>query len=175
MTLHARTTDIEGTATLMVEEMRRLAPNAPVSVKRMSDAVAVSVVPAQVGASATGIFGLVAMLLSAIGIYGLVSFAVGQRRREFAIRQAVGATTQDIVRLILGTNTRLIAIGLALGLTVGVVGAMALGGFLTGVGPFDPATLAAVVVVVVTAAFLSGLGPAWRATRVRPLIALRDQ
>ena len=67
MTLHARTTDIEGTARLMVDELRRLAPNAPVSVKRMSDAVAVSVVPAQVGAASTGIFGLVAMLLSAIG------------------------------------------------------------------------------------------------------------
>ncbi len=175
MTLHARTTDVEATAKLMVDEMRRLAPNAPVSVKRMSDAVAVSVVPAQVGAAATGIFGLVAMLLSAMGVYGLVSFAVGQRKREFAIRQAVGATAEDIVRLILGTNTRLISIGLTLGLGFGGVGAMALGGFLTGVGPFDPTTLVAVVVVVVTAAFLAGLGPAWRAARVRPLVALRDQ
>ena len=97
-------------------EMRRLSPNAPVSVKPMSDAVAVSVVSAQVGAASTGIFGLVAMLLSAMGVYGLVSFAVGQRKREFAIRQAVGATAEDIVRLILGTNTRLVSIGLALGL-----------------------------------------------------------
>ena len=175
MTLHARTTDVEGTARLMVDEMRRLAPNAPVSVKRMSEAVAVSVVPAQVGAASTGIFGLVAMLLSAIGIYGLVSFAVGQRKREFAIRQAIGATAGHIVRLILGSNTRLVSIGLALGLATGGVGAMALSGFLTGVSPFDPATLAAVVVVVVTAAFLAGLGPAWRAARAQPLVALRDQ
>ena len=175
MTLHARTTDIDGTARFMVEEMRRLAPNAPVSVKRMSDAVAVSVVPAQVGAAATGLFGLVAMLLSAMGVYGLVSFAVGQRKREFAIRQAVGATAQDIVRLILGTNTRLISIGLTLGLGFGGVGAMALGGFLTGVRPFDPTTLISVTAVVVIAAFLAGLGPAWRAARVRPLMALRDQ
>jgi predicted permease len=175
MTLHARTHDAEGTATLMIDEMRRLAPNVPVSVKAMSDAVAVSVIPAQVGAASTGIFGLVAMLLSAMGVYGLVAFAVGQRKREFAIRQAVGATAKDIIRLILGTNTRLVSIGLTLGLALGVVGAMALGGFLTGVGPFDPATLFAVVVIVVASAFVAGLGPAWRAARARPLVALRDQ
>jgi ABC-type antimicrobial peptide transport system permease subunit len=175
MVLHARTADLEGTARLMVDELRRLAPNAPVSVERMSDAVAISVVPAQVGAASTGIFGLAAMLLSAMGVYGLVAFTVGQRTREFAIRQAVGATARDIVQLILGTNTRLVSIGLTLGLAVGGLGAMALGGLLTGVGPFDPATLLSVVAVVATASFLAGLGPAWRAARARPLVALRDQ
>jgi predicted permease len=175
MVLHARTSDVENTTRLMVDELQRLAPHAPVSVKRMSDAVAVSIMPARIGAASTGLFGLVAMLLSAIGVYGLVAFTVGQRKREFAIRQAIGATTEDIARLILRTNARLVSIGLSLGLALGCAGAVALRGFLTGVGPFDPVTLLSVVVVVMTAAILAGLGPAWSAARVRPLVALRDQ
>jgi predicted permease len=175
MALHARTSDPIGTSRLIVDEMHRLAPNAPVSVKSMNDAVAVAIVPAQIGATSTGIFGIVAVTLSAIGVYGLVSFSIGQRRREFAIRQAVGATASDIVRLILQTNTRPIVVGLSLGLAAGVLGAAALGGFLTGVGPVDPTTLFAVVLTVAAAAILASLGPAWRAARVQPLLALRDQ
>jgi ABC-type antimicrobial peptide transport system permease subunit len=159
----------------MVEEMLRLAPNAPVSVKSMTDAVAVSVVPAQIGAAATGVFGLVAVMLSAIGIYGLVSFTVGQRKRGFAIRQAVGATPIDISRLILRTNTRMVGVGLGLGLALGILGAAALRGFLTGVGPLDPLTHVAVATTVIATTVLASLGPAWRAARVRPLLALRDQ
>lgn len=173
-TLHARTGDVTGTSALMVEEMRRLAPNAPVSVKSMSDAVAVAVVPAQVGATATTVFGVVAMLLSAIGVYGLVAFSVGLRKRELAVRQALGATAQQIVALILRTNTRLVSIGLVLGATVGTLGAMLLRGFLTGVSPFDPMTLGAVIAVVVAAAILASLGPAWRAARISPLAGLRE-
>jgi predicted permease len=175
MTLHARTSDVNQTARLMADEMRRLAPSAPVSIKAMTDAVAVAVVPAQVGAAATGVFGLVAVTLSAIGVYGLVSFAVGQRKREFAIRQAVGASPSDIIRLILSSHTRLIALGLALGLSVGIFGATALRAFLTGVGPFDPLTHVFAALTVVGATILASLGPAWRAVRLRPLLALRDQ
>ena len=175
MALHARTSDLSATARLMADEMRRLAPNASVSIKPMRDAVAVSVVPAQIGAAATGVFGLVAVLLSAVGVYGLVSFTVGQRKREFAIRQAVGASPLDIIRLILGTNTRMVGLGLALGLAVGVLGAAVIRGFLTGVGPLDPPTHISVALIVVAATVVASLGPAWRAVRVRPLLALRDQ
>jgi predicted permease len=175
MALHARTSDVDGTARLMTDEMRSLAPNAPVWIKSMADAVAVSVVPAQIGAAATGVFGLVAVMLSAVGIYGLVSFTSGQRKREFAIRQAVGASPLDIIWLILGTNTRMVGLGLGLGLALGVLGAAALRGFLTGVGPLDPLTHVAVAVTVVAATVLASLGPAVHAARVRPLIALRDR
>jgi ABC-type antimicrobial peptide transport system permease subunit len=175
MALHARTSDVNGTGRLMADEMRRLAPNAPVSIKSMSAAVAVAVVPAQIGAAATGVFGLVAVALSAIGIYGLVSFTTGQRKREWAIRQAVGASPLDIIRLILRTNTRMVSLGLALGLSLGVLGAAALRGFLTGVGPLDPLTHVLVIFTVVAATLLASLGPAVRAARVRPLLALRDQ
>jgi predicted permease len=174
MVLHARTLDPEGTTRVMVNELRRLAPNVPLSVKPMREAVAVAIVPAQIGAAATAVFGVVAMLLSTIGVYGLVSFIVGQRRREFAIRQALGGTVGHIVGLILGTNARLVSIGVAAGLAGGALGAMLLEVFLTGVGPLHVATFAGAVVVVVAAVALASLGPALRVARTVPLISLRD-
>jgi predicted permease len=174
MSLHARTSDAEGTARAIVEAWRRLAPNAPVSVKPMREAVAVAIVPAQVGAAATGVLGLVAVLLSAIGVYGLVAFVVGQRRRELAIRQALGATVGHIVGLIVGTNARLVAVGVVTGAGAGLLGALALRGFLTGVAPADPLSFGVAVAVVVTAVAVASLGPAWRAARDAPLASLCD-
>ena len=118
---------------------------------------------------------MVAMLLSAIGVYGLVSFLVGQRRREFAIRQALGGTARHIVGLILWTNARLVSVGVMAGLVVGALGAMGLRVFLTGVGPLDAPTFLGAVVAVLAAVALASLVPAVRASRDVPLIALRDQ
>ena len=154
--------------------MRQLAPDVMVDVEPMTEAVAVAVVPAQIGAAATGVFGVVAMLLAALGVYGLVSFSVVQRTREIGVRKAVGAGTRDIVRLVVMGNTRLMTTGLALGLGAGVLGAMALRGFLTGVAPMDPVTLVSASGIVAGAALLASLVPALRAARVDPLVALRD-
>jgi len=174
MTLHVRTADMRGAAAVVTREMRQLAPDVMVEVEPMTDAVAVAVVPAQIGAAATGVFGVVAMLLAALGIYGLVSFSVVQRTREIGVRKAIGARTEDILRLVVGGNTRLLAFGLFIGLGAGVLGAMALRGFLTGVAPMDPVTLAAASAIVAGAALLASLVPALRAARVDPLVALRD-
>ena len=99
--------------------MRRLAPDVAVDIEPMTEAVAVAIVPAQIGAAGTGAFGVVAMLLSALGVYGLVLFAVVQRTREMGIRRALGARTSDNVRLIVGACFVFTALGLAIGLGIG--------------------------------------------------------
>jgi putative ABC transport system permease protein len=175
MTLHVRTNDRPRTMARIVEEMRRLAPDAVVSAGTMEDAVAASVLPARIGAAATGALGGVAVILAMIGVYGLVSFAVTQRTREIGVRKALGASTADVVRLIVGSSATLCAIGLAPGLALGALGATALGGLLAGVSPVDPLTLLGVSVVIFGAAVAASLVPSLRAARQDPLVALRTE
>jgi putative ABC transport system permease protein len=120
-------------------------------------------------------FAAVALALAAIGLYGVIAYNVAQRTREFGIRLALGATARDVVQLVLREGIRLIVLGIA----VGFFAALALGQFvqtlLFGVGPFDPATFAAIAVLLGLVALAACLVPAWRATRVDPVIALRAE
>jgi macrolide transport system ATP-binding/permease protein len=174
MTLHVRTADPRATTGVILGEMQRLAPGLSVEIEPMSEAVAVAVRPARVGAVATGAFGTVAILLSVLGVYGLVSFSVVQRRREIGVRKALGATTRDIGLMIVGSMARLTGVGLAIGIGIGVLGAVALRGFLFGVSPLDPATVAAAIAVVTASALIASGLPALAASRVDPVVTLRD-
>jgi predicted permease len=174
MTLHARTRDARATAVTMTEELQRLVPGARVDVASMDEAVAVAVLPARIGAAATGGFGVLAVALAALGVYGLVSFSVVQRTREIGIRRAIGATVSDIVRLVLREQARLIATGLAIGLAIGTLGGRLFRSFLTGVEPTDPVALLAAIALVAVSAMTASALPALRATRVDPMAALRD-
>jgi predicted permease len=120
-----------------------------------------------------GVFATVALVLSAIGTYGVLAYTVAERRREIGIRIALGATTNGVLRLVLGQGLRLAVIGLIIGL----VGAAALtrltSTLLFGVRPVDPATYAAVGVFLLAVALLASIIPARRATTVDPLVALR--
>jgi predicted permease len=174
MTLHVRTTDPRLTTRVIVDELQRLAPGLSVEIGAMSDAVAVAVRPARVGAAATGAFGTLAILLSVLGVYGLVSFSVVQRRREIGVRKALGATTKDIGLMILGSMARLTGAGLAIGIGMGALGAVALRGFLFGISPLDPATVAAAIALVTGSALAASALPALTASRVDPVVTLRD-
>jgi predicted permease len=173
-TLHVRTTDPKTAGALIVTELQRLAPDLAVDIEPMTEAVAVAVLPARVGAAATAAFGSLAMFLSALGVYGLVSFVVVQRRCEIGVRKALGAQMTDVVHAVVGDTARLTIIGLVCGVGVGLLGSLGLRGFIFGVSPFDAVTLAAASAVVVTAALLASAVPAIAAARVDPLIALRD-
>jgi len=120
-----------------------------------------------------GLFGVAALLLAALGIYGVIAYAVSQRRRELGIRIALGARPGEVVRLVLSDGLRLTLAGVA----IGVVGALAtsrlLAGLLVGVGSNDPMTFAAIVLVLVVVALAACWVPARRAARVDPLTALR--
>ena len=119
------------------------------------------------------IFGGLALLLAAVGIYGVVACSVNQRTREMGIRMALGATPAQVLSMVLGQGLRLVLIGLALG----IAGAMALtrlmSGLLFGVEPTDPLTFATVALVLVTVVLVACLLPARRAAVTDPIVALR--
>jgi predicted permease len=174
VTLHARTPDPRAAAQVMTKELERLLPGAEPTVESMSSAVAVAVWPARIGAAVTGVFAAIAVVLGACGVYALVAFTVLQRTREIAIRRAIGATDDDIVRLVLGHHATLVCAGLAIGGIAGALGGMVIRSFLAGVGPADPIALVAPLVVVGGTALAGSVLPALRAARVDPMVALRD-
>jgi ABC-type antimicrobial peptide transport system permease subunit len=149
-------------------------PNVPVGEVRTLDAV--------VQESATGsrsmmwlfvAFGGAALLLAAIGTYGVISYSVSQRTYEMGVRVALGATRTRIFGMVLEQSLRLVLTGLACGVVVSFALTRMLVKFLYGVGATDPWTFLGVSVVLVITALLAGYVPAWRASRVDPLRALR--
>jgi predicted permease len=118
-------------------------------------------------------FGGVALLLAAIGTYGVISYSVSQRTYEMGVRVALGATRTRIFGMVLEQSLRLVLIGLACGVAISFALTRMLVQFLYGVGATDPWTFLGVAVVLVFTALVAGYVPAWRASRVDPLHALR--
>jgi predicted permease len=122
-----------------------------------------------------GGFSLLALVLAGAGIFGVVSFLTGMRLREMGIRAALGATREEILGLVLGQGLRMLAAGGAVGLVMAFVLARTLQGQLHGVGPLDPLTYGLAVLLVGAAGTLACLVPAWKAARVDPAVALRNE
>src|SRR5947209_8252234 len=122
-----------------------------------------------------GLFAALALTLAAVGIYGVLSYTVGQRTREIGVRLAVGARPADVLRTVLGGGLRLTLIGVALGSVAAGLAAGALGKLLYDVHPLDPVTFASVGLVLVGVALLAMVAPARRAARVDPMVALRSE
>jgi putative ABC transport system permease protein len=120
------------------------------------------------------LFAVLALVITATGIAGVLAFSVSQRRHEFGIRMALGAAPRTVLHMVLRQGMGLVGIGLALGLAGGVVFTRLLSGLLFGVGPTDPLTFAAVAVVLASVAVASCAVPARRATHADPMVALRD-
>jgi predicted permease len=120
-----------------------------------------------------GIFAALALVLSAIGIYGVISYFVGQRAQEVGIRMALGAQRRDVLWLILGQGARMAVIGVAIGVTASLVLTRLMSSMLYGVRAYDPLTFAGVASLVIAVAVLACYVPAMRATRVDPVTALR--
>jgi putative ABC transport system permease protein len=120
-------------------------------------------------------FASLALLLAMVGVFGILAYSVQQRVRDFGVRRALGATTSDVFRLVLGSGARVVVIGAAIGLILAAASARLLATMLFGVRPLDPVTFAAVTLVLILTAALSIAGPAWRATRIDPAEALRSE
>ncbi len=120
-----------------------------------------------------GLFASLAVILAAVGIYGLLSYSVSQRTRELGIRMAIGAPCGQLLRLVLGQGMAMVMVGLGFGLVAGALASRLLGSFLFGVTGTDPVTLSATAALLVAVSLLACYLPARRATRVDPVVALR--
>jgi putative ABC transport system permease protein len=163
-------------ASIVEQELRAIDPTVSVdNVRTLEQVRADSVASRTFAMKLLVAFAGVGCLLAIVGIYGVLSLAVGSRRSEIAIRMAVGAQRGDVLRLMLGYGMRLAIVGIGLGMLVATALAAGLKTFLFGVGPGDPSTLAAMVTLVFLITLVTCWIPARRAARVDPLVALRNE
>src|SRR5205814_8775105 len=120
-------------------------------------------------------FGVVAVSLAAIGLYGVLAFIVAQRRREIGVRMALGARPRDVIADVMGQGLRLAGAGVVVGIGLALAGTRLLTSLLFGTSPTDAVTFVAVATLLVVVAAAASLVPALRASRVEPLIAVRDE
>lgn len=176
-TLHVRVTGSpEQVVGQIRKEVQALDSNIPiVNILTMRQTINVSLWAARMAVSLLGVFGVLALTLAAIGIYGLMSYNVAQRAQEIGVRIAVGAQKSDVLRMVLRQSFLLVAVGIALG----VVGALGLGraasNLLFGISPTDLTTYAGISALLLVVAMAASYLPARRGTRVDPLIALRSE
>jgi putative ABC transport system permease protein len=166
--------DPETIITALRAALQRLDPSLPISsAQPLADVVAESVKPQRFSTTVVGVFALVALGLAAIGIYGVLANVVAQQMHEIGVRVALGATSSDVLWMVL----RRALILMAAGVVIGIAGALALtrvmAGLLYEVRPTDAATFLMAALVLAGFALVASLLPAWRATRVDPLVALR--
>jgi putative ABC transport system permease protein len=156
------------------DAVRALNPEVPVRFSTMDDVFAKRLAYPRFRAVLVAGFALLAVALALVGIYGVLSFLVSERTPEIGVRMALGALRRDIFSHTIGTSMRLVAGGLTAGFLTTLAVVRALQSVLYGVSPRDPLTIAAVAVLFVVTAFLASSLPALRATRVDPLVALRQ-
>jgi predicted permease len=147
----------------------------PVMVTTMDEVMGTALFAPRLAAALVGGFGLAGLLLSAVGLFGLLSYLVAQRTREIGVRIALGARPLQVVRLVLAQALRPLLVGVVLGLAGALAAARSLAALLHGVSPSDPLTFTLVPLALVAVALLAGLIPARRAARVDPVTALRSE
>jgi putative ABC transport system permease protein len=163
-----------GIAAAVREVVQKVEPNLPVThVMTMDGLLSDSVSPRRFSAVLIGIFAVLALLLAAVGIYGVMSYAVSQRTQEIGLRMALGAPAGSVRGMILGQMLWLTMLGVGIGLAGSFVVARFLASLLFGVGTYDPATFLGVAALLVAVALSASYIPARRAMRVDPLVALR--
>jgi putative ABC transport system permease protein len=160
----------------MTAELRRIEPallleRAQTMQARIDDSVA----PRRLNLVLLGLFAALALLLSAVGLYGVVAFAVRQRTQEFGIRMALGARAGNVVLLVLHQGLRLAVVGVIIGIPAAIAGSRLLKSLLYGVSATDPAIFAGVAALVTVVTLAACWIPAWRATQVAPTEALRAE
>jgi ABC-type antimicrobial peptide transport system permease subunit len=141
----------------------------------LEDAVKNSIAAARMASTLTSLFGLTALMLAGIGLYGVMSYAVSRRTREIGIRMALGAERSEVLRLVIKQGLLLTGIGIALGLLAAVMLTRLLRSLLYEVGTTDPLTFGFVALLLAAVALLACYIPAQRATKVDPLVALRHE
>jgi predicted permease len=175
MTLVVRTTGEPSSITPVIrEQLRALNANLPIAdVQTLRQQIELTLLPSRIAAWVLGGFGLLALLLAGIGIYGVVSYGAAQRTREIGVRMALGASERDVLGLVLWDGLIVIGAGLAIGLLLAAAATRVIAAFLYGVGATDPLTFVIVPLLLGAVALVASYIPARRAVKVDPLVALR--
>jgi putative ABC transport system permease protein len=173
MTFVVRTnTPPESVASGMRAILTNVDKDQPLSIASMDSLVATTIAETQFQARLLGSFALIALTLTIVGVYGVLSYSVAERTREIGVRVALGAQNADVLRMLLRKGLVVISAGIVIGGAGSLAFARVLGKFLFEVTPSDPATFAAVALVLAGSALAAGYIPARRATGVDPLVAL---
>ncbi|MEP6573878.1 MAG: ABC transporter permease [Gemmatimonadota bacterium] len=156
--------------------LRASGPDVPVGgLSTFGDQIADAVLPQRLGAALLGAFSLLALMIAAVGMYGVVTYLVGQRTREIGIRMALGAQPSAVLGMVVGHNMRRVVIGLCVGIALAVAGTRIVAGFLYGVSATDFSAFAAAAAILSVVSLIAALIPARRATLVNPVRALRGE
>jgi putative ABC transport system permease protein len=145
------------------------------NVKTLEQHIGLSLYLERMAATLLSIFGLLALSLAALGLYGVMSYSVNQRTRELGIRISIGAKRRDVLKLVLGQTLVLAAVGIAGGLVTAIAVTRFAASLLYGISPADPATFTLIAVLLLLVSLVAGYFPARRATRIDPTIALRSE
>jgi len=165
--------DPRSLASAIRREVRTLDPDLPIAhVRTFEEVISDSVAPRRLSVVLLGVFAAVALLLAAVGVYGVMSYLVVQRTHEIGVRMALGAQRRDVLHLVIGHASKLVGLGTAIGLILTLFSTRGLSALLYGVGAFDPITIVFVTLLLAAIALLASYVPALRATRADPMIAL---
>jgi ABC-type antimicrobial peptide transport system permease subunit len=157
-------------------EVTRLDPSLPVAnIRTMDDVVSASISTPRLAGSVLMLFAALALLLAAVGLYGVLAFVVSERQHEIGIRMAIGADAGAVRRSVLGQGVTLAAAGIAGGAAASLALGQFIRGLLHGVSPYDPVTFGIVPAVLLGVALLASWIPARRATRISPILALKSE
>jgi putative ABC transport system permease protein len=157
------------------EILRDINPEVPAKFQTFQQVYSASLGSRKFNVILIGFFGVTALLLAAAGVFGVMAYSVSRRTREFGVRVALGATSNDVLRMVLGQGMRTILMGVAIGIVGSFVVTRAVSSLLFGVTSTDPITFAGVTLLLVGVALLACYIPARRATKVDPMVALRDE
>jgi len=157
-------------------EVQAIDPNLPlIAVSPISEVLDQVLWAPRMGAAMLAVFGLLALILAAVGIYGVLGYSVTQRTHEIGLRMALGAQRSDVLKMVIGQGMILTLIGVVVGLVASFLLARFMSSLLFGVAATDPVTFIGVSLVLAATALLAAFIPARRATRVDPMIALRHE
>jgi putative ABC transport system permease protein len=157
----------------VISAVHAMEPEAPVDVRTLEEVIGSTIARPRAISMLLGVFALVALLLAAVGVYGVMAYSVRERTQEIGVRMALGATAGSVLRLVLGQALRLVAVGVAAGLVAAGALTRLLGGLLYEVEPLDPWTFAVTALVLLAVAAVASYVPARRAMRMAPVDALR--
>jgi predicted permease len=157
------------------EILRDLNPEIPAKFQTFQQVYSASLGSRKFNVILIGFFGVTALLLAAAGVFGVMAYSVSRRTREFGVRVALGATSGDVLRMVLGQGMRTILIGVAIGIVGSLALTRAVSSLLFGVTATDPVTFGGVTLLLIAVPLLACYIPARRATKVDPMVALRDE